>query len=94
VIRCTSGARRFARAFCGAGKNVGLGIVDEEPAQGIGLPALLPRAESLHLTPDAFWALTPAELQLMLGVNGAGTAAGGWAAALMAAYPNREREED
>lgn len=25
---------------------------------------------NLHLTPDQFWALTPAELMLMLGENG------------------------
>lgn len=49
--------------------------------------------KGLGLSPDVFWALTPAELQLMLGADG------GQAPllktgldALMAAYPDHKKE--
>lgn len=67
-----------------------------ETAQGMDWPALMRAGlRGLHLTPDAFWALTPAELQLMLGGETAqAPLLGDGLAALMAAYPDREREED
>lgn len=50
----------------------------------------------LGLTPDAFWALTPAELQLMLGAAGTGTGSApllsDGLAALMAAYPDKTKD--
>ena len=47
----------------------------------------------LRLKPDEFWALTPAELQLMLG-SGSGTAPmlSDGLADLMAAYPDNKKE--
>ncbi len=47
----------------------------------------------LGLSPDAFWALTPGELQLMLG-HGADTKPmlSGGLAALMAAYPDKTKD--
>jgi uncharacterized phage protein (TIGR02216 family) len=49
----------------------------------------------LRLKPDEFWALTPAELQLMLG-SGSGTAPmlRDGLAALMAAYPDNGKEQN
>ena len=51
-----------------------------ETAPGMDWAALLRAGlRGLSLTPDAFWALTPAELQLMLGSEaGRGSAVGGW----------------
>ncbi|WP_170428014.1 rcc01693 family protein [Ruegeria arenilitoris] len=48
----------------------------------------------LRLTPDQFWRLTPAELQLMLG-QGVGTTAMNRAGldALLAAYPDTTQGE-
>ena len=47
----------------------------------------------LGLRPAEFWALTPAELQLMLGSTGADAPmTRGGLAALMAAYPDKQRE--
>ena len=50
--------------------------------------------QGLGLTPDAFWALTPAELRLMLGhgqTRGPMLSAG--LEALMAAYPDKEQKD-
>ena len=45
----------------------------------------------LHLPPEVFWAMTPAELLLMLGLEGGATSALGRArlAELSAAFPDR-----
>lgn len=49
----------------------------------------------LGLTPDAFWALTPAELQMMLGSKaGNGPLLRDGLAALMAAYPDKIKDHD
>lgn len=50
--------------------------------------------QGLRLQPDAFWSLTPGELQLMLGAygNDAPLLSDGLAA-LMAAYPDTEKGE-
>ncbi len=49
----------------------------------------------LGLTPDVFWALTPAELQLMLGSNPANAPMlSDGLAALMAAYPDKKKDHD
>lgn len=49
--------------------------------------------KGLGLSPDSFWALTPAELALMLGQGGGkGPLLSDGLAALMAAYPDREKE--
>lgn len=64
-------------------------------ARGIDWPALMRAGfRGLRLDPDAFWALTPAELQLMLGEPGTqAPLLSDGLAALMAAYPdNPERE--
>ena len=57
-------------------------------------PALMRAGiKGLALHPDAFWALTPAELQVMLGAGGAQAPllrAG--LDALMAAYPDTKEE--
>jgi uncharacterized phage protein (TIGR02216 family) len=46
--------------------------------------------QGLGLQPDAFWRLTPVELQLMLGdVAGAAPLLSGGLGALMAAYPDK-----
>lgn len=48
----------------------------------------------LRLTPDQFWALTPAELALMLGVEGASKPLRRDAlTALMEAFPDRSEGE-
>ena len=67
-----------------------------ETARGMDWAALLRAGlRGLSLTPDAFWALTPAELQLMLGSEaGRAPLLGDGLAALRAAYPDRQREED
>jgi len=47
----------------------------------------------LKLTPDVFWALTPAELQVMLGAEGAqAPMLRQGLEALMAAYPDTRKE--
>ena len=45
----------------------------------------------LRLTPDRFWALTPAELALMAGVDGARVMDRSGLTALMAMYPDEEK---
>lgn len=58
---------------------------------GLDWPALM-RAGlvGLRLSPDVFWALTPAELRLMLGQEGAAAPLGrAGLDALLAAYPDR-----
>lgn len=44
----------------------------------------------LRLKPDEFWALSPVELRLMVGVDGAGPMARSGLNDLMAAYPDTE----
>jgi len=44
----------------------------------------------LRLPPDQFWALTPAELALMAGLDGAGVMDRSGLAALMNMYPDKE----
>ncbi|MEO0357135.1 MAG: rcc01693 family protein [Pseudomonadota bacterium] len=47
----------------------------------------------LRLTPAQFWALTPAELMLMLGLTpGSGALTRDGLANLMAAYPDQTKE--
>jgi uncharacterized phage protein (TIGR02216 family) len=49
----------------------------------------------LKLTPETFWALTPAELQLMLGAgSGQAPMLSDGLAALMAAYPDKTKDQD
>lgn len=63
---------------------------------GFDWPVLLRAGlHRLALTPDAFWALTPAELQMMLGSD-AGNAPmlSDGLAALMAAYPDKIKDQD
>jgi len=63
---------------------------------GFDWPALMRAGlHWLRLKPDEFWALTPAELQLMLG-SGSGTAPmlRDGLAALMAAYPDNGKEQN
>lgn len=49
----------------------------------------------LRLKPEEFWALTPVELQLMLGSAGAqAPLLRDGLAALMAAYPDKRRGDD
>lgn len=63
---------------------------------GFDWPALMRAGlHGLRLKPDEFWALTPAELQLMLG-SGSGTAPmlSDGLAALMAAYPDNKKEHN
>lgn len=62
---------------------------------GFDWPALMRAGlHGLKLMPDTFWALTPAELQLMLGSD-AGNAPmlSDGLAALMAAYPDRTKDQ-
>ncbi len=48
----------------------------------------------LQLSPDQFWALTPVELMLMIGIPGGGETLGrGALERLMAAYPDRTENE-
>ena len=55
-------------------------------------PALMRAGmQGLGLAPDVFWALTPAELQLMLGDPAkSGPLLSNGLEALMAAYPDKE----
>jgi uncharacterized phage protein (TIGR02216 family) len=59
-------------------------------AKGLDWPALVRAGlKGLGLTPDQFWALTPAELQVMLGTTGAQVPLlSKGLEALMAAYPD------
>ena len=61
-------------------------------------PALMRAGlHGLGLSPDIFWALTPAELQMMLGSKaGNGPMLSEGLAALMAAYPDiiKDRDDD
>ncbi|MBB4175657.1 rcc01693 family protein [Sulfitobacter noctilucicola] len=60
---------------------------------GLDWPALMRVGfHGLGLKPDAFWALTPVELQVMLGSTGADKPMlSDGLAALMAAYPDKEK---
>ncbi|WP_299030711.1 rcc01693 family protein [uncultured Sulfitobacter sp.] len=64
-------------------------------SEGFDWPSLMRAGlHGLALTPDAFWALTPAELQLMLGSDASKApmlSAG--LAALMAAYPDKTKDQ-
>ncbi len=63
---------------------------------GFDWPALMRLGlTGLRLTPDAFWRLSPAELRLMLGQDGAGPVmdrAG--LCALMTAFPDESATEE
>lgn len=63
------------------------------PGPGMDWPALMRVGlHGLRLSPDAFWQLTPVELQLMLGHSGAASVLlSDGLAALMAAYPDEEK---
>lgn len=63
---------------------------------GFDWPALMRAGlHGLGLTPDVFWALTPAELQMMLGSKaGSGPMLSEGLAALMAAYPDKNKDQD
>lgn len=58
-------------------------------------PALMRAGlQGLGLRPDVFWALTPAELRMMLGIDTAQKPMlSDGLAALMAAWPDREPDE-
>lgn len=62
---------------------------------GLDWPALMRAGmQGLRLTPDAFWALTPAELQVMLGDPGqAAPLLSDGLEALMAAWPDTSPAE-
>ncbi len=64
-------------------------------SKGLDWPALMRAGfQGLGLQPDAFWALTPAELSLMMGDPGAkAPLLNEGLEALMAAYPDHETEE-
>lgn len=59
-------------------------------------PALMRAGlHGLGLSPETFWALTPAELQIMLGNKaGDGPMLSEGLAALMAAYPDTKKDQD
>lgn len=63
---------------------------------GLDWPALMRVGlQRLGLKPGEFWALTPVELQMMLGTGGAGAPMlSDGLAALMAAYPDRRKEPE
>lgn len=63
---------------------------------GFDWPALMRAGlRGLGLTPEQFWDLTPAELRLMLGQDGATAPMGrDRLGALMAAYPDTIRAEE
>ncbi|WP_299145022.1 rcc01693 family protein [uncultured Tateyamaria sp.] len=60
-------------------------------SDGLDWPALMRAGmQGLRLTPDAFWALTPAELQVMLGDPGkSAPLLSNGLEALMAAWPDK-----
>lgn len=62
---------------------------------GFDWPALIRAGlHGLGLPPDTFWALTPAELQLMLGAADAkAPMLSDGLAALMAAYPDKTKDQ-
>ncbi|WP_439148960.1 rcc01693 family protein [Sulfitobacter sp.] len=64
-------------------------------AKVLDWPALMRAGlKGLGLTPDEFWALTPAELQLMLGTTAAqAPLLSDGLAALMAAYPDTSERD-
>jgi uncharacterized phage protein (TIGR02216 family) len=63
---------------------------------GFDWPALMRAGlHGLGLTPEVFWSLTPAELQLMLGSKpGTAPMLSDGLAALMAAYPDKIKDQD
>ncbi len=62
---------------------------------GFDWPALMRAGLSgLRLNPEQFWALTPAELRLMLGESTAAPLQRGGLEALMAAYPDKPKGLD
>lgn len=62
---------------------------------GFDWPALMRAGISgLRLGPDEFWALTPAELRLMLGETGAAPLQRTGLEALMAAYPDSPKGQE
>ena len=69
---------------------------DVKTRKGLDWPALMRAGlQGLRLRPAEFWALTPGELQLMMGASGndAPLLSDGLAA-LMAAYPDKKKETD
>lgn len=65
------------------------------PAKRFDWPALMQAGlHGLGLKPDEFWALTPAELRLMLGQGGAAALNRSGLDALMAAWPDQAAPDD
>ena len=64
-------------------------------SEGLDWGALLRAGvRGLKLSPDAFWALTPAELQMMLGAEGGeAPMLKQGLEALMAAYPDKVKDK-
>lgn len=64
-------------------------------SKGFDWPALMRAGlHGLGLSPDAFWALTPVELQLMLGSDASkAPMLSDGLAALMAAYPDKKKDQ-
>ncbi|MEM6303816.1 MAG: rcc01693 family protein [Pseudomonadota bacterium] len=64
-------------------------------SRGFDWPALMRAGlQGLKLRPAEFWALTPAELQMLLGTPGARQPLlRGGLEALMAAYPDKTKDE-
>ncbi len=63
--------------------------------RGFDWPVLMRAGlHGLGLSPDAFWALTPVELQLMLGSDAGKTPMlSDGLAALMATYPDKKKDQ-
>ena len=63
---------------------------------GFDWPALMRAGlHGLGLSPDIFWALTPGELQMMLGSKASNSPMlSEGLAALMAAYPDTKKDQD
>jgi uncharacterized phage protein (TIGR02216 family) len=62
---------------------------------GFDWPALMRAGMTgLRLEPKQFWALTPAELRLMLGEHGGAPLRRKGLEALMAAYPDARKGQD
>ena len=72
------------------GASSGTDFNNARPATGLDWPALMRAGmQGLRLTPEAFWALTPAEFQIMLGQPGQPSPLlSDGLAALMAAWPD------
>lgn len=70
--------------------------VSAQPPRALDWPALMRLGlHQMGLTPDVFWALTPAELQLIVGPSqGQGPLLAGGLADLMAAYPDPQRPKE